>query len=92
MPALSERDYAEFNRMLEELTPEIDNMKEIPQSFMKDMVDKNQLYGERMFVSIKQKAWVERLHEEFIGNTAHESKGDDRDPRSDRDMDNDPPF
>lgn len=78
MPALNEKDYAEFNRILEELAPEIDNMKETPQSFVSDMVEKNKLYGERVFVSPKQFNWLKQLHEEFVGNIAFD-KGDDED-------------
>lgn len=92
MPALNEKDYSEFNRIVSELEPEIDNMKETPQSFVADMVEKNSLYGERVFVSPKQFDWLKKLHEEFVGNTAHEKSGDNRDPRSDKDMDGDIPF
>lgn len=86
MPQLSETDYAEFSRILEELGPEIDNLTEPSRGFAKDMVEKNGLYGERVFVSIKQFDWLKSLHEKNIGNTAHEKSGDDRDPRSDKDM------
>lgn len=50
------------------------------------MHEKNKLYGARVFVSPKQFDWLKRLHEEFVGNTAHEkSSGDDNDhdPRDD---------
>lgn len=95
MPALDEKDYAEFNRILEELGPEVDNMQATPQSFVRDMIEKNGLYGERVFVSPKQFDWLKKLHEEFVGDTAHEKsapEADNRDPRSDRDMDDDIPF
>lgn len=93
MPQLSEKDYAEFNRILEELAPEVENLNGASQSFTRDMIEKNGLYGERVFVSPKQFDWLKRLHEEFVGDTAHEkSTGDDRDPRSDKDMDDDIPF
>lgn len=94
MPQLSERDYPEFSRMLEELAPEVDGMKDVPRNFLSDMIEKNRLYGERVFVSPKQFDWIKKLHEEFVGDTAHEkSSGDDRDPRSNSDMDDsDIPF
>lgn len=93
MPALDPEAYAEFSRMVDELEPEIDNMKDVPRGFMADMVEKKKLYGERMFVSPKQKDWVEKLHGEFVGDTATKANTrDDRDPRSDRDMDDDIPF
>lgn len=92
MGQLDAKDYAVFNQLIEELEPEIDNMKETPQSFVKDMVSKNKQYGERVFVSPKQLDWIKRLHEEYIGDTDH-----DVDPEADgrhppRDMDDDIPF
>lgn len=93
MPQLNEQDYAEFSRILEELGPEVENLNDASRSFAKDMIEKNGLYGERVFVSPKQLVWLQKLHEEFVGNTAHEkSTGDDRDPRSDKDMNDDIPF
>ena len=61
-------------RLLSELEPEIDGLRETPRNFMRDMVDKQKLYGERMFVSPKQFNWVKQLHEEFVGDTAHEQE------------------
>lgn len=92
MPALDEKDYSEFSRILEELGPEVDNMNDTPKSFVKDMIEKNGLYGERVFVSPKQFDWLKKLHEEFVGDTAF-----DRDPEADgrhppKDMDDDIPF
>ncbi len=85
MPSLEPKDYAEFARMLEELAPEIDNMKDTPRSFMTDMVEKNKTYGERVFVSPKQLAWIKDLHEEYIGDTDHSE-----DPEAD--IDDEIPF
>lgn len=84
MPALDDKDYAEFNRILEELAPEIDNMNSTPQSFVKDMVEKNTLYGERVFVSPKQLDWLKKLHEEFVGDTQHDKAEDGPDPNDPR--------
>jgi len=71
MPQLSDKDYAKFSQMLEELESEVPGMKDTPKSFMSDMLDKNKLYGERVFVSPKQFAWIEQLHQEFVGDTDH---------------------
>lgn len=90
MPALNETDYAKFAQMLDELSPEVDRMKETPRNFMRDMLEKNKQYGERVFVSVKQLDWIKKLHEEYIGDTAHESD-DDNDPAN-RDMSDDIPF
>lgn len=91
MPALNEQDYASFNQMLEELEPEVENMKETPRNFMRDMVAKNKDYGERMFVSPKQLDWVRKLHEEYVGDTDH-GAAMKPDGGSDRDEDSDIPF
>lgn len=98
MPALNEKDYAEFNRLLEELGPEVENMKETPRSFMSDMIAKNNEYGERVFVSPKQFDWIKKLHEEYIGDTDHGVGGgitkahDLQGGPGNRDMDDDIPF
>lgn len=90
MPQLDEKQYAKFSRMLAELEPEIDAMKEAPANFVRDQIERNKEYGESMFVSPKQFAWMERLHEEFVGDTEHaQPKGVDG-KRSD--MDDDIPF
>lgn len=90
MPALNAADYAEFNRMLEELAPEVKAMRDTPRNFMTDMIDKNGQYGERVFVSVKQFGWIKQLHEEYVGDTDHATAGND--PRSNSDMDDDIPF
>lgn len=92
MPQLSERDYAEFNRIVEELTPEVDNMNDTPKSFVRDMIQKNSLYGERVFVSPKQFDWLKKLHEEFVGDTAHAKSTDDAPDPNDPRFDDDIPF
>lgn len=95
MPALDDKDYAEFSRILEELEPELGSLTGQAVTFVPDMIEKNKLYGERVFVSPKQFDWLKKLHEEFVGDTAHEKsapEADNRDPRSDRDMDDDIPF
>ena len=85
MPVLEPDAYADFNRMLDELGPEIDDMKETPRNFLRDMTAKKKQYGEGVFVSPKQLAWIKQLHEEFVGNTVHEQEqveahnGDPRD-------------
>lgn len=90
MPALYPAAYAEFNRMLEELEPEIPHMKsEKARNFLTDQVARNKQYGERVFVSPAQLNWVKALHSEHIGDTDHDPgprEIDGRDPRSDEDM------
>jgi|HubBroStandDraft_3_1064219.scaffolds.fasta_scaffold05013_2 hypothetical protein len=85
MPALDEKTYAEFSRLLDELAPEVDGMKETPRNFMRDMTDKRGQYGERMFVSPKQLAWIQKLHEEYVGDTAHDANDDGPGDPRDRD-------
>ncbi len=78
MPALNEKDYAEFCRLIDELAPEVASMKETPQNFLTGMIDKRAQYGERMFVSPKQLAWIRKLHEEFVGDTEFEDEPEGR--------------
>jgi len=86
MPQLDEKQYAHMSRILDELEPEVNKLDQVPKGFVQDMLDKRGQYGERMFVSPKQLSWLERLHEEFVGDTDHAAEGDGRDPRSDEDM------
>jgi len=87
MPALNEQDYARFHQMLEELADEVGGMKETPRNFLTDMIAKDKEYGERVFVSPKQLAWIQKLHEEFVGDTDF-AMDDDDEPKSDpRDRD-----
>lgn len=72
MPQLSETDYSEFNRILEELKPELGSFKPAEENFVNDMVEKNGLYGEGVFVSPKQFAWLKRIHQEYVGDTDFE--------------------
>lgn len=74
MPSLYPAAYAEFNRMLEELAPEVPDMKGTRKDFLTDMIAKNKQYGEAVFVSPKQLNWVRSLHEEYVGNT--DAEGD----------------
>lgn len=80
MPALEPDAYAELNRMLEELDPEIDDMKETPRNFLREMTAKNKQHGEGVFVSPKQLNWIKQLHEEFVGSTDHQLE-EGQDPR-----------
>lgn len=99
MPQLSPEDYASFNLMLSELEPVVDSVYASGQSFVRDQIERNKQYGERTLVSVKQMDWLKKIHEEFVGTADHSEpkgvdgqRGDDRDPRSDRDMDVDIPF
>ena len=85
MATLYPAAYAEFSRMLDELAPEIPGMvKESSRNFLTDMIAKRDQYREGVFVSPKQLNWIKSLHEEFVGDTAHEREDADGDPR-DRD-------
>jgi len=92
MPQLDSKGYSKFNQILSELEPILGTLKEVPRNFVSDQIERNKQYGERVLVSPKQMAWLERLHEEFIGDTDHQQDTDDRDPRSDQDMNDDIPF
>lgn len=78
MPALYPEAYSEFNRMLDELEPEVRGLKsEKVRNFLTDMIAKNKQYGERVFVSPAQLNWIKNLHAEYVGNTAQDDMPDD---------------
>lgn len=99
MPQLEPEQYSKFNQMLEELGPCVEQMKEAPANFVRDQIVRNNEYAERTLVSPKQFAWLERLHNEFVGTSEGPGpKGVDEnirrvhDSQGAKDMDDDIPF
>lgn len=88
MPQLNANDWAEVARIIDELEPEVGGFSyDAANNFVRDQVERKRQYGERMFISEKQIAWLKRLHEEYIGDTAHEQEDD-----GDLDMNDKIPF
>lgn len=86
MPQLEAAEFARVAAIIDELQPVVEDLNEVPRNFVSDMIEKKALYGERMFISPKQVAWLERLHEENVGTAVHaddkEAEGpDEGDPR-----------
>lgn len=73
MPELSESDYNKLCDMLAELAPCIDGMNETPAKFVRDQIERQEKFGPSMFMSPKQMAWLQRLHEEHVGTASHSS-------------------
>lgn len=99
MPQLDPEQYAQFSLMLSELEPVADQVYENGRNFIRDQIERNKQYGERTLVSPKQFSWLKSLHDEHVGSSEQQEpkgidgkRGDDRDPRSDWDMDDDIPF
>lgn len=93
MPQLDATQYAKFVSILEDLKPHIEDMNEAPSNFVSDQIERNTQFGARTFVSDKQMAWLERLHEEFIGSEDHSTGGPDKgDPRFSGEADDEVPF
>lgn len=76
MPELSESEYERVALMLSELAPEVDSMNETPANFVRDQIARHEKFGPSMFMSPKQLAWLERLHEEFVGTASHAKTSD----------------
>lgn len=93
MPQLDASQYAAFAQILEDLKSHVEDMDEVPQNFVSDQIARNNEYGARTFVSPKQMAWLERLHEQFVGTTQHQQpKGIDGRSPDDDDINDDIPF
>ncbi len=94
MPQLEAKEYARVALIIDELAPlaEEDGLYEAANGFVLDQAERKKQYGERMFVSAKQIAWLEKLHDEFVGTAeTKEPKGVDS-QMNDHDMDDDIPF
>ena len=93
MPQLEAEEFARVASVINELAPlaEEGALYEAANGFVNDQVERKKEYGERMFISPKQIAWLDKLHDEFVGTAEpQEPKGIDGrrdDPRSDEDMD-----
>ena len=100
MPQLDASEYARMALVIDELAPlaEEGKLYEAANNFVNDQVERKKQYGERMFLSPKQIAWLERLHEENVGTAAPEPKGVDQnirrlhDDQGASDLDDDIPF
>lgn len=98
MPQLEAEEFSRVSQIIDELAPlaEEGKLYEAANNFVNDQVDRKKQYGERMFISPKQVAWLERLHEEHVGTAVHQEPKDavdELDRRAPpRDMDDDIPF
>ena len=97
MPQLDATQYAKFVSILEDLKPMLSDLDEVPQNFVSDQIERNEQFGARTFVSPKQMAWLERLHEENVGTEDHGASArqegpDKNDPRFSGEADDEVPF
>ncbi len=67
MPQLDPKEYAQYNLMLAELEPVIEQLYSSAQNFVSDQIERNHQYKERTLVSPKQLKWLTDLHREFVG-------------------------
>jgi hypothetical protein len=63
-PAAFER----LQAMLEALEPEIKNMTGQSPKFVRDQIDRAAKYGERIFITPRQIAWLEDLYAKHVGS------------------------
>jgi len=95
MPELTEEQYEHVALILSELAPVVDDLNDSPANFVRDQIARHEQYGARMFMSPKQIAWLERLHEEHVGTASHAQPSDltdDVGPGSDGPDTSDPRF
>ena len=63
--ALSDKDYTELQSILQALQPNLNNVYQRGQDFIRDQIDREAKYGQDMFMSVKQFAWLRKLNDEF---------------------------
>lgn len=96
--ALTEEQNERLTAILQALEPEIKNMGQASQNFVRDQIKRHNQYDDAMSISPKQKAWLEDLYEKYAGGT--KEVGDSRTPIDDEpdtthsreDIDDDIPF
>lgn len=71
MSQLEPEKYAEIAMKIDELAP-LARQGTLPgagNGFINDQFMRKAEYGERMFLSSKQVAWIEQLHDEHVGSS-----------------------
>lgn len=97
MPGQSGLNPAERERMeelLQALEPECKRMDERARGFVEDQIARFNQYGERMFCSPKQWAWLNSLYEQYVDRAGLPQARDDRTDTlgEDDEMDDEIPF
>jgi hypothetical protein len=92
--ALNADQMEKLETLLQGLEPEIKNLNPSSQSFVRDQIKRFDQYGDRMFISPKQWAWLEDLYKKNVGDPpgADERPDDDDQEDGDVDMDDEVPF
>lgn len=84
--ALTEEQNERLTAILQALEPEIKNLGQASQNFVRDQIERHAKYDDKMFISPKQKAWLEDLYEKYAGgakevgnsrDAEHDDGGDD---------------
>jgi hypothetical protein len=65
--ALSDEQNDRLTLLLQQLEPEIKNMKGSAPGFVRDQIERHDKYGAAMFLSPKQLSWLESLYEQNVG-------------------------
>lgn len=80
---LTNDQYSHVYGLLDDLKPYVRDMKDVPANFTREMLTKRDTYGINMFISPKQIAWLERLHDEFCGTRDPDDSGGGEGPDTD---------
>lgn len=63
--ALSDDQYTELQGILQALEPNLDKVYPAGRGFIADQIEREKKYGQDMFMSPKQWAWIRKLNDEF---------------------------
>ncbi len=63
--ALSDKEYTELQSILQALEPALDRVYPAGRGFVADQIEREKKYGQDMFMSPKQFAWLRKLNDEF---------------------------
>ncbi len=64
---MDQKQYEHVGELLGGLKDVVDDLNETSRSFVQDQIRRHKRWGQDMLVSPKQLAWLESLHEEFVG-------------------------
>lgn len=67
--ALTEEQNERLTAILQALEPEMSKLGQASQNFVRDQIERHAKYDDKIFISPKQKAWLEDLYERYAGGT-----------------------
>lgn len=87
---LTDDQYTELQGILQALEPVLDKLYPAGRGFVSDQIEREKTYGQDMFMSVKQWAWLRKLHNEFAPPPPAEGRVAGK--MTDEELDDDIPF